>query len=172
MAVPTSIEQYLNTSYRPDVEFIEGDLRERSATPWSHSRLLTLAGSWFGRHEEEWDILTGLNARIRVSLSRVRLADLVIVVPAAYPPTLVEPPLVVVEIISPTDSYSEIDERMRDYATMGVPNLWIIDPQQRIARERREGTWVDVTRLSVPESPIYVGVPRLFARLDRYGPSA
>ena len=57
---------------------------------------------------------------------------------------------------------------MRDYAAMGVPNLWIIDPQQRICRERRGSAWVEVTRLTVPESPIYVDVLVLFERLDRY----
>ena len=87
------------------------------------------------------------------------------------PQTLLDPLLIVIEIVSPTDSYSELEERMSDYAAMGVPNFWIINPQKRVARQRRPNAWVDVTRLTVPGSPIYVDVRWLFARLDTYGPS-
>ncbi len=165
MAVPTSIEQYLNTSYRPDVEFIEGDLRERSATPWSHSRLLTLAGSWFGQHEEEWDILTGLNARIRVSLSRVRLTDLVIVVPAAYPPALVEPPLIVIEVLAENDSNAEVEQRVLDYQLMGIRNVWIINSKIGHGQVFCAKTRKYVSRLTVENSPIYLDATRLCARM-------
>jgi hypothetical protein len=56
-----TLEQYLATSYRPDVEFIEGELREKNSllgkgdpmVQWAHSRLQVMIGSWFDQHEEE-----------------------------------------------------------------------------------------------------------------------
>ncbi len=170
-----SIEDYLKTVYRPDVEYIDGELRlknsaleENPMVMWAHVRLQSLLCAWFDRHEDEWGIIGGPEARTRVSGTRVRLPDIVMIPAGPSPQTLVDPPLIVVEIVSPSDSYSEIDERMRDYASMGVPNLWIIDPQQRVARERRGDAWVDVVRLTVPGSPIYVDIPALFTRLDKY----
>ena len=116
----------------------------------------------------EWGIIGGPEARTRVSGTRVRLPDIVMIPAGDSPETLVDPPLLVIEIVSPSNTYSEIDERMRDYTMMGVPNLWIIDPQVRVARERRGDAWVDVLRLSIPDSPVYVDVLALFKRLDRY----
>ncbi len=170
-----SIEDYLKTVYRPDVEYIDGELRpknsaleENPVVMWAHVRLQSILCEWFGTHEDEWGIIGGPEARARVSSKRVRIPDIAMIPAGSSPETLVEPPLIVIEIVSPSDRYSEIDERMRDYAAMGVPNLWIIDPQQRVARERRGDAWVDVARLAVPGSPIYVDVPALFVRLDKY----
>lgn len=177
MATPTlvSLEEYLRTDYRPDLEYIDGELRPKHArledhpvVMWAHVRLQSLLCEWFGRHEDEWGIIGGPDARTQVAENRVRLPDIVMIRAGDSPEVLVDPPLIVIEIVSPSNTYNEIHERMRDYAVMGVPNLWIIDPQMRIARERRGNAWIDVTRLTVPDSPIYVDVKALFARLDRY----
>ena len=34
-----SMEEYLRTSYRPDCEYIDGELRERNVGQWEHSRI-------------------------------------------------------------------------------------------------------------------------------------
>jgi Uma2 family endonuclease len=163
-----SIEQYLKTSYRPDVEFIDGELKEKPKVQWAHVRLQSLLCEWFGRHEDEWSIIGGPEARTRVSASRVRLPDVVMISAGPSPQTLVDPPLIVIEIVSPGDSHSELEARVRDYDAMGVPNIWIIDPQQRVARVCHGSSWTEVTRFTVENSPIYVDVPALFARLDKY----
>jgi len=54
---------------------------------------------------------------------------------------------------------------------MGVPNVWMIDPRQRIARVCYGCSWTGVTRFTVESGPIYVDVEALFARLDKYGPA-
>ncbi len=177
MATPTlvSLEEYLRTDYRPDVEYIDGELRpkhtnleDNPVVMWAHVRLQSLLCSWFDQHEDEWGIIGGPDARTQVSESKIRLPDIVMIPAGDSPEILVAPPLLVIEIVSPSNTYSEIHERMRDYAAMGVPNLWIIDPQQRIACQRSGEAWFDVTRLTVPDSPIYVDVTALFKRLDKY----
>ncbi len=177
MATPTlvSLEEYLRTDYRPDVEYIDGELRPKHrnledypVVMWAHVRLQSLLCSWFDQHEDEWGIIGGPDARTQVAEGRVRLPDIVMIPSGDSPEVLVDAPLLVIEIVSPSNTYHEIHERMRDYAAMGVPNLWIIDPQMRVARERRGDAWVDVARLTVPNSPIYVDVTALFKRLDRY----
>ena len=41
-------------------------------------------------------------------------------------------PDLVVEVVSPTDSYTDVNRKIRDYLRYGVRLLWIIDPQARI----------------------------------------
>ena len=72
-STPVTIEQYLKTIYRPDVEYIDGELKEKPAIQWAHVRLQSLLCSWFDQHEDEWKIIGGPEARTRVSQNRVRL---------------------------------------------------------------------------------------------------
>ncbi len=43
------------------------------------------------------------------------------------------PPFLCVEILSPEDRMTRVWERLHDYFEMGVPNVWLIDPENRIA---------------------------------------
>ncbi len=169
-----TIEEYLSTSYRPDVEYIDGELRPKNNTlevdpmvQWVHGRLQQLIGMWFGQHEEEWDLLVAVEVRTRISPSIYRLPDVVVVRNAPEGGEIIEPPLIVVEILLPRDTYAETQRRARDYRDMGIENLWIIDPDTRTARACKAETWTEVARLTVEGSPIYLDVPALFARLDK-----
>ncbi len=164
----TTIDQYLATSYRPDVEFVDGELRKKAVVQWAHGRLQILIGNWFGAHEEEWGVLVAVEVRTRVSESRVRLPDVVVVKAGPQPPTLVKPPLIVIEILSLEDSLKETELRLRDFQAMGVGNTWLLDPQKRTARVYSAAGWSETDRLTVPGSPIYLDVAALFDKLDRY----
>ena len=54
-----------------------------------------------------------------------------------------------------------------DYVTMGVPNLWILDPIERVAYLYKDGALRLIPdRLTIPNTEIYVDLPTLFAELD------
>ncbi len=169
-----SIEEYLNTSYRPDVEYIDGELRPKNSAieenpmvQWVHGRLQTLIASWFDRHEDEWDVLVAVEVRTRISPSTYRLPDVVIVRSEPEGGTLTEPPLIVVEILSPRDTYTETQRRARNYQDMGVENIWLIDPDTRTARVCKGENWTETTRFVVQGSPIFLDITALFGRLNR-----
>jgi len=48
-------------------------------------------------------------------------------------PIVRTPPLVCVEVRSPGQSLTDIQEVVNDYLNMGVENIWILDPVQRFA---------------------------------------
>lgn len=52
-AVTASIETYLNTSYFPDVEYLDGVLQEKPAVPIVHGRVQVLIGMWFEDRRRE-----------------------------------------------------------------------------------------------------------------------
>ncbi len=168
-ATAVSLSEYLETSYRPDREYVDGEVKERNVGQWEHARLQWLIANWFGQHEEQWDIIGSTEQRTKVSGSRVRIPDLVILRAEPQPDVLVAPPLLVIEVLSPDDGYSDLEERVADYLRMGVQSVWIVDPQTRTARTCSGAGWMTATRLIIAETEIYMDLGELFARLDRFG---
>ncbi len=107
------LNEYLGISYRPDREYVDGEIRERNVGKWEHARVQWLLALWFGNHEKQWGITGSTEQRVRVSENRVRVPDVVVLTAGAQPDVLIEPPLLVIEILSPEDSYSDTQERAR-----------------------------------------------------------
>jgi len=167
-----TLEDYLATGYRPDREWIDGELKERNVGKWEHARVQALLAIWLGQNEAAWGVQVGTESRMQVSPRRIRIPDVVLVPAGAQPEVLVDPPVLVVEVLSPEDSYSDTQERAQDYLEMGIKAVWLIDPKSRTGRMCIENAWVLATRLTVPHSPIYCELDTLFAQLPpRQNPS-
>ncbi len=54
-------------------------------------------------HEKEWGIVGSTEQRVQVAPNRVRVPDLVVLTAGPQPEVLTEPPLLVIEILSPED---------------------------------------------------------------------
>jgi Uma2 family endonuclease len=159
------IEEYLGLSFRPDREYVDGEIRERNVGKWEHARVQALLAAWFVNHEREWRTASSTEQRVRVSQSRVRVPDLVVMPAGPQPEVVTEPPLLVVEILSPDDSYSDTQERAHDYRAMGVETIWIIDPKTRTGRMCRGAEWIEASRLEVKGTPLYVELAEIFSHL-------
>ncbi len=164
------LDEYLKTSYQPDREYIDGGLKERHAGKWEHARLQALLTIWFGQNESRWGVMVSTEQRTRVTESRVRIPDLVIVPAGPQLDVLEAPPLLVVEILSPDDTYSDTQKRARDYLEMGVETVWIIDPETRSGRICIGKDWLERDRLEVPNTAIHVELAEMFCFLDKSRP--
>jgi Uma2 family endonuclease len=164
-ALHISIHEYLGSSYRPDREYVDGEIRERNVGKYEHARVQALLARWFGNHEQEWGVQVVTEQRLQVSQTRVRIPDVTLLTPGAQPDVIVDPPLLIVEILSPDDSYSDTQERAQDYRTMGVETVWIIDPKTRSGRMCSGAEWVESSRLEVKGTPFYVNLPEIFGQL-------
>ena len=160
------LEQYLSTTYRPDREYIDGEVVERNMGKWEHARIQALLAMWFGQHEKEWGVQTATEWRTLVSETRVRIPDVVLVRQGAQPDILTDPPVLVIEILSPGDSYSDTQKRAADYLRMGVQTIWIVDPVTRTGRVCSGPSWVEATRLEVAGTPIFIELDELFASIQ------
>ena len=161
-AIQVSVSEYLQTSYRPDREYVDGELRERHVGKWEHARVQLLLGGWFMNNEAAWDVIASTEQRVQVSGSRVRVPDLVVLRRGPQPDVLVVPPLLVIEILSPDDSYSDTQERAQDYLLMGVATIWILDPKTRTGRMCSGADWVAAERLVVAGTELYVELASLY----------
>ena len=131
MAVGTrvSVEEYLHTSYRPDCDYVDGEVQERNLGEKDHNRtqrelLLYLIARYPDLREQ---IIP--EQRMRVTANRFRVPDVCILAPdAPDEQVLTYPPVLCIEILSPEDRMGRYIERLNDYFEMGVPVCWIIDP--------------------------------------------
>jgi Uma2 family endonuclease len=165
-SVLVPIAEYLKTNYRPDREYIDGQIVERNMGKWEHARIQALLSAWFIQHEREWNIQTATEWRTRVSDTRIRIPDVVLVGRGAQPDVLDTPPVLIVEILSPGDTYADTQTRARDYLLMGVQTIWIIDPETRSGRVCSGAAWTETTRLEVRDTPIFIELNTLFASLN------
>jgi Uma2 family endonuclease len=131
VAALISIDEYLNTSYEPDCDYVDGALQERNLGKKHHSRFQTALASYFFVREKQLGIRGYTEQRIRLSASRVRIPDFCVLLREQPDEDVVEvPPFICVEILSPDDSVSGMIERLEDYLAFGVPNVWLIDPRR------------------------------------------
>jgi Uma2 family endonuclease len=163
------VSEYLNTSYRPDQELIDGQLSERNVGEYDHSNLQGALVTWLRVRQHEWKIRVLPEQRIRVSATRFRIPD-VCVVPREQEPEAVftRPPLICIEVLSKDDTLRGMQERVDDYRAFGVPNIWILDPAKRRAYVCMLGDFREPSAqvLEVANSPIRIPLAELFSDLD------
>jgi|SRR5579863_3106125 len=164
-ALHISLTEYLAASFEPDCEYVDGEIRGRCVGRWEHARVQALLAAWFINHEREWGIVCGTEQRVLVSVNRVRIPDVVVVSAGPQPDVLTDPPLLVIEILSPDDTYSDTQERAQDYRAMGVGTVWIIDPKTRSGRMCIGAHWIEASRLEVKGTPMFVDLPGIFNQL-------
>ncbi len=76
------------------------------------------------------------------------------------------PPLLCIEVLSPTDSMSDMYDKIDDYLQMGVHAIWVINPRRRRAFIVDRGALLPVDVLSVPGTAIRIVVAEIFIGLD------
>ncbi|MGH9584921.1 MAG: Uma2 family endonuclease [Bryobacteraceae bacterium] len=126
-AVP--LETYLHTSYRPDCDWIEGEIRERNEGQFEHSNLQAVLTAYFHTRREEWNVRVLPEQRVRVGPRKYRIPDIAIIgLDRERTPILTEAPLIVIEIMSPDDTAADLHDRCLEYLQMGVSHVWVFDP--------------------------------------------
>ncbi len=165
-----SIEEYLRTSYHPDVEFIDGELRGKPLVGFIHGEIQGFLFNWFSQRYKEWNIRCAIDTRTWVSAERVRLPDVVVVAAEdRRKGALDRPPIIAIEVLSPSDTYKELKARAANLYGMGVKNIWLIDEEARTVEVWEANAWTvkDTKHLEAADSPIYLDLDWLWQQLDQ-----
>ena len=128
-----SVEEYLASSYEPDCDYVEGFLEERNVGRVSHGTLQLKIGSYLLAHYGKGGVTVGSEIRIRVSETRFRVPDLCLYLAPPEEEVPANPPFLCIEVLSPEDRMSRIQVRINDYLAMGVPYVFVLDPETRQA---------------------------------------
>ena len=127
-----SVEEYLHTLYRPDCDYVDGELVERNAGERAHQRTQKRLLFYLDTRSNAWNIFVMQEWRVQVSPTRFRVPDLCLGLgPEPEEDILTSPPFLCVEILSPEDRVGRMQERFDDYFRFGVRYVWLIDPRAR-----------------------------------------
>jgi Uma2 family endonuclease len=70
--------------------------------------------------------------------------------------------------MSPEDTLTAMRKKAAEYRSFGVENIWLIDPEERVARRYAESDFevVQTGELTVAGTPVRVVLSEMFAELD------
>jgi Uma2 family endonuclease len=159
------VEEYLRTTYHPDMEYVDGQLVERHVGEYFHSRMQLLVGGALLAREQERGFVAFTEQRVKVSDEpRYRIPDLCVkALPHEATSILVQPDLVI-EIVSPDDSASEMLAKISDYRLARIPHIWIVDPYQKTVFNGIEQSLSGVVETELVGA---IDFNPLFAQLDQ-----
>lgn len=129
-----STQEYLGTTWRPDRDYIDGILIDRNVGQKDHSKLQGEIFAWFRERRRALRIAVFPEQRIQVAPRRYRVPDVCVVeLPEPDEQIFTHPPYICIEVLSPDDTFPALQDRFDDYLTMGVANIWVLDPATRRA---------------------------------------
>ncbi|MEP7354004.1 MAG: Uma2 family endonuclease [Acidobacteriota bacterium] len=127
-------EEYLATTFHPDCDYVDSVIEERHGGQKDHSSLQTSLPIWFWARRKELRLKAFVEQRLKVTTTRFRVPDVCVVdLPAPEEQVFHQPPFIVIEVLSPDDTVPKLQERLDDYLSMGVVNLWVLEPASRRA---------------------------------------
>jgi Uma2 family endonuclease len=122
-----SVEEYLSTSYDPDVEYVDGVLVERNVGDWLHSLVQRNLIVSLSRKYPEIFAVRELRSQTRAT--RFRLPDVCVLLVRPRTKYLVDAAFLAIEVLSEDDRMTKTMERLEEFDRKGVPNIWVIDPR-------------------------------------------
>jgi Uma2 family endonuclease len=160
------VSEYLATAYRPDCDYVDGQVQERNLGELDHSDLQRQLILLLANAKE---IRVNPELRVQVSANRFRVPDLCVMLADAPREQVVRSaPLLCIEILSPEDTLSRMVERVHDFLNMGVRQVWIFDPRLRSAMVCEGAAMVEHTagQLMLPGTQVTVDLAEVFRVLD------
>ena len=134
-----SVEEYLNTSYHPDCDYVDGRVVERNLGELDHSDLQTEIAVYFRLRRKQWGVHAFVEQRVQVSPTRFRIPDVCVTLgPKPTEQIFRTPPFIAIEVLSKKDRKREVQEKIDDYLRFGVRYVWVIDPRSQEGPNSRE----------------------------------
>jgi Uma2 family endonuclease len=128
-----SVEEYLASSFRPDCDYVDGHIEERNLGEWGHSKIQGKLVGYLLAHYGKDGIEILPELRVQVKPQRFRIPDVCVVLEDPKERVLTKPPFLCLEVLSPEDRMTRVEERIKDYLDMGVPYIWVLNPETRKA---------------------------------------
>lgn len=134
-----SLDEYLDRHVEPQAELVAGELRPKPLPTDHHSdiceqlRFLLRPQAGRARTRPELSLRVGNDVLIPdVCILRDKKKEL-------YRDILAEPPLLCIEVVSPSQRPAEMLAKCQRYHEFGVPFCWVIDPVDQRAWEYHAG---------------------------------
>ncbi|MCA1635166.1 MAG: Uma2 family endonuclease [Acidobacteria bacterium] len=137
-------------------ELVEGELKQMSPSGTEHGAVIFNLSILLGQHLKANNLGQGFGAetgfKIDSNPDTVRAPDIAFVRRERIPPTGIPKnfweiaPDLVVEVVSPGDTFEEVEEKVAQWLAAGTSAVWVVNPKRRSVSVYRSMT--DVERLS------------------------
>ncbi len=142
------VSEYLTTAYRPDCDYIDGELQERNLGERPHALLQQILGTIFHVNRRTWKTIALPEQRVQVAPTRYRIPDLCILHQSDPADAIVRnAPWICIEILSPEDRLQRLQERIDDASTT-------------VLQETPNGEFI------MQGTPIRISLAEVFAEFD------
>jgi Uma2 family endonuclease len=136
------VDEYLNTSYHPDVEYVDGVVVERNVGDDLHSLVQrNLAVAFTVKYA---DVLALPELRSKTGETRYRIPDVCALLPPPRTNELLDAAFLPIAILSEDDPMSLMIERLDEFEKKGLPNIRVIDPRLRTMSIYSEGALQEI----------------------------
>src|SRR5438067_3027335 len=128
-----SVEEYLYTSYQDgDREYVDGRVVQRNLGEKAHSKSQGRVYYFFESRRRSLRTFPFVEQRVQVDRDCFRVPDVCVCLDREPDDEIfLTPPFLVIEILSKDDRATDVQEKIDDYLTFGIPFIWIIDPRRR-----------------------------------------
>jgi Uma2 family endonuclease len=124
-----TVEEYLQSSFEPDAEYIEGEIEERAVGEFDHSIWQEAISAWFRQQAKTGQIRVCPELRVQVAPTSFLVPDVTLLDRNRPIEQIVtHPPVAVFEILSPADTLKRMMAKCGRYERMGIRTILVIDP--------------------------------------------
>ena len=162
--VPMSEEQYLALPEQPKAEWVNGVAILMPPASWPHGAAAVKISSLLDRSLPTAIVLSESGLRIYETSRSYRVPDIMVL---DHPPTdrvwIDDPPVAVVEVLSPGTITNDLLFKSVEYANLGIRQYWVVNPETRTVSVygNKGGTWdenaIAVVDENDPEAELAVG---------------
>jgi len=159
-------EQYLHMTFEYDAEYVHGEIVERSLPDYIHGKIAFLLAQALVPVTRPHPLYPCFEVRMRVAPDVYRIPDVSVFVgeePKQSVP--LDPPFLVIEILSKDDRYHDLMEKLDEYRVWGVPNIWMVDPLAKRLSVYTESGPQNVSSLPLADYPFELTPSVLFSDL-------
>jgi len=129
-----SLEEYFETLYEPECEYVDGELIPKAMGTNDHALLQARLTYLLYRYAVSGLCEVVTEQSVRVRQRAILIPDLCLLPPSHGERGVVSTPaLVCIEILSPSDRFSYTVKKCEEYLRWGVPACWIFDPEEKKA---------------------------------------
>lgn len=156
-------EEYLRTSFPgPDREYRDGELKERALPDFLHGETQYLIAALFAALRNKLSLFGCTETRMKLREGLYLIPDFAAFHKQRPNGVPEQPPLVVVEILSPDDRMAAVREKLDAYQEWGVTHVWLVDPHAKLMYTC-DPALREVASLEIPELQITVRPGDIFA---------
>ncbi|WP_345262438.1 Uma2 family endonuclease [Nocardioides nanhaiensis] len=142
-----SWEEYLELPERPRAEWVAGEVVVSPPVGPDHGFAAVSLAAELRRHLPDGVVFTEVG--LRLPGDRLRAPDVMVTDRWPEGAWVVDPPVLVAEVLSPSTRSEDTVGKSAEYAAGGVGQYWILDPEQRWLEvlQADRGGWTPLLRL-------------------------